>query len=118
MRISDWSSDVCSSDLISGNIRRANGSRPSNQDESPLIQAGESLAGNESIEACSTLSGSVSASKIALAHWATSLIHSSGEMSWAAFVPALPKRSSTTCRSEEHTSELQSLKRISLAVLC
>src|SRR3546814_13054450 len=106
MRISDWSSDVCSSDLvqsfrssyfrrISGNIRRANGSRPSNQDESPLIQAGESLAGNESIEACSTLSGSVSASKIDLAHWATSLIHSSGEMSWAAFVPSLPTRSPT-----------------------
>src|SRR3546814_6029678 len=32
--------------------------------------------------------------------------------------PVTPKRSANSCRSEEHTSELQSLMRISYAVFC
>src|SRR3546814_5782226 len=34
------------------------------------------------------------------------------------WIPSLPFSQSPTCRSEEHTSELQSLMRISYAVFC
>src|SRR3546814_1774702 len=73
MRISDWSSDVCSSDLVSSIVSSAQ---------------------------------SVSLGYLALhraSHWARS-----------ARASARLRRS----RSEEHTSELQSLMRISYAVFC
>src|SRR3546814_4765483 len=68
MRISDWSSDVCSSDLVSP------GAGP-------------------------TLSAIWLAPRFS---YSCPLLH----------------RKSRLCRSEEHTSELQSLMRISYAVLC
>src|SRR3546814_5499337 len=76
MRISDWSSDVCSSDLA-GSVRR---SRSNSRVAAPPSR-------------------------------------------WWTFVMTIPTHQAASCRrgtnrSEEHTSELQSLMRISYAVFC
>src|SRR3546814_3948273 len=74
MRISDWSSDVCSSDLcwVSPSSTRC------------------------AANCCSSASYPANATSHPISTWT----------------------SSTTGRSEEHTSELQSLMRISYAVFC
>src|SRR3546814_7237996 len=78
MRISDWSSDVCSSDLP-GTPRTGDviSSLPENTDECVVFHAGTRLDGAE-----------------------------------------LKTSGGRVLRSEEHTSELQSLMRISYAVFC
>src|SRR3546814_9178451 len=90
MRISDWSSDVCSSDLLFAALRHAgittvvvtfDGSGDSGQIEDIQAHAGDQLAD----------------------------------------IPTTPveiARLDFHARSEEHTSELQSLMRISYAVFC
>src|SRR3546814_7956560 len=98
MRISDWSSDVCSSDL-----GRA----------SKLVMS-----------ICSTVVDSNSALRTSLAGASgceTVISHSppsrKREGSQTLLVTA-SRRSMRPRRSEEHTSELQSLMRISYAVFC
>src|SRR3546814_10446772 len=92
MRISDWSSYVCSSDLEYGssfaeqNLRRMVQFAATFPDEQILV----------------------------------SLIR---ELSWTHFIALIPlkdplQRDYYAQRSEEHTSELQSLMRISYAVFC
>src|SRR3546814_8966695 len=97
MRISDWSSDVCSSDLI--------GFR---------TFAGGLLAGVGSLLVLvfnGVMFGTVAAHLQGIGHggpfWRFVVGHAAPELS--AIVVA---------RSEEHTSELQSLMRISYAVFC
>src|SRR3546814_8586298 len=88
MRISDWSSDVCSSDLDArGRQRRMIG-----------VQR----------HASSGLSGS-DRRRMPVAAWMALAIAGA-----TAGTPSSP----TPPRSEEHTSELQSLMRISYAVFC
>src|SRR3546814_5554164 len=98
MRISDWSSDVCSSDL-SGVTPATPASLPNARLSTPCRiepnQVGRDPAGHGSIGA------------LAYADRAT--------------VPASRKggrEAPLSRRSEEHTSELQSLMRISYAVFC
>src|SRR3546814_7621398 len=103
MRISDWSSDVCSSDLVEDNDRdqhhragvvdpcaSAGADRPARSDHQHLLGRGE-------LSLCSR-------SRL----W--------GHQGLCAPVLALP--AFRPPRSEEHTSELQSLMRISYAVFC
>src|SRR3546814_3884403 len=87
MRISDWSSDVCSSDLYRNRARRA--------EYLDAIQ--EMLARTNS-------------------HWAPWTVID-GNNQKAARIAAL-ESIAEQLRSEEHTSELQSLMRISYAVFC
>src|SRR3546814_2418692 len=142
LRISDWSSDVCSSDLVH------------NSDSSPVLQA--ALCGAQDVHwhQC-PVSGT--ASRPDAASWAliwsirrlspassfasaratsTSWVFDarkshqpSGVLTRAPSIsltcaPAARRRASTSSmtanlrRSEEHTSELQSLLRISYAVFC
>src|SRR3546814_6251923 len=104
MRISDWSSDVCSSDLTF--IVGANGR--------PLTK--ESF-GNEFKSACKAAGVPGSAHgvrKIAATRAADNGATEAQLM--AIFGWTDPKMAAH--RSEEHTSELQSLMRISYAVLC
>src|SRR3546814_2544714 len=90
MRISDWSSDVCSSDLSVRPRRRA---------------ARRWAAGSGT--ACGP------AARCAVAAW------SAGPSSGCRARSLRPARArSGPGRSEEHTSELQSLMRISYAVFC
>src|SRR3546814_4511438 len=111
MLISDWSSDVCSSDLLSmmpigcrtapqvpGNLIAA---APSNG----CIQTRRSMMLKPLIWACAAASLAISGA--ALSHDAAK--PSDAQIAHIAY---------TAGRSEEHTSELQSLMRISYAVFC
>src|SRR3546814_3250880 len=92
MRISDWSSDVCSSDLPCGDVQLKvppNGGRIENGQQKFLARLyGKGKSGKNGISA----------------GWDRILLS-------MLVGPATP-------RSEEHTSELQSLMRISYAVFC
>src|SRR3546814_4123832 len=96
MRISDWSSDVCSSDL------------------SCILRSTCATAENGGF--ISTTVGRMAAgsrSLIEAASWQLTAISGNSLESRSARTSA-----SSLSRSEEHTSELQSLMRISYAVFC
>src|SRR3546814_2899964 len=108
MRISDWSSDVCSSDLTNGEQGR---------DEVKTIRkmmlgAAASALLLTSVTAPAALAQS-SANQTALVDYVNPLMgtDSSYRLSYGNTYPAV-------ARSEEHTSELQSLMRTSYAVFC
>src|SRR3546814_10648826 len=114
MRISDWSSDVCSSDLgipDSDYVALSFGCEPGAavsvgvQDEASDAKEGELLSvhlasGGKRIE----FSGKAT------------LNHDSGGIELHASLPLGDALRQMLTRSEEHTSELQSLMRISYAV--
>src|SRR3546814_3467861 len=93
MRISDWSSDVCSSDLYRGAARRR------------AARTGDlrSRAGQSAGAADAVGHGRFGARR-----------NATREPALSDAGPRLERR----LRSEEHTSELQSLMRISYAVFC
>src|SRR3546814_8221854 len=99
MRISDWSSDVCSSDL--GTSARSSGTVwiP----DSPYLRA-----------------AGVTDDRAQAERYLASLVGNRGETAlWQAFLDSAPPMlADLRDRSEEHTSELQSLMRISYAVFC
>src|SRR3546814_2576851 len=100
MRISDWSSDVCSSDLLAG--ERGHGVL-----QGALQALGVAVGQHVDVD------GDVHAVAVGVEHAGRRLdglaLHHVGHH---LAVDALH------VRSEEHTSELQSLMRISYAVLC
>src|SRR3546814_4599321 len=110
MRISDWSSDVCSSDLngsnadVGGSPLCPSPSRPQwmgagNMQADPVcLLCSLPLAAHAARDACAAFVGQVA--------------EGSGKQE-----QGLPVCRPGT-RSEEHTSELQSLMRISYAVFC
>src|SRR3546814_8155784 len=100
VRISDWSSDVCSSDLTSSTGIR-NG-----------VSFGRSGCGMER---------STSAISFRIASWPSSLLLSSRAASAEPRTTGISSPGKSYfdgSRSEEHTSELQSLMRNSYAVFC
>src|SRR3546814_4123833 len=109
MRISDWSSDVCSSDLRLGVLRA--GEDAADQ----LVRHLQGVVGQSFLEVEQERNqrGAPPGGNISLDHI--------GRRS-AAFPDILPKSvrmdAASHVRSEEHTSELQSLMRISYAVFC
>src|SRR3546814_9811513 len=107
MRISDWSSDVCSSDLLSDARRpvqqvRIDAARAQVVDEATRIQRGDDAAGRRNF---SVVGHSVVISQ------SNGGIRQDG-------APVTAQDAIHKARSEEHTSELQSLMRISYAVFC
>src|SRR3546814_8390399 len=96
MRISDWSSDVCSSDLQ----RLAEGDDP---------RLGRGVVGLARIAGDADHRGDVDDAALAR-------LHHAAHHRLAAAVDA--GEVGVEDRSEEHTSELQSLMRISYAVFC
>src|SRR3546814_8890314 len=99
MRISDWSSDVCASDLDSVEKRADRSSNLSSGAKArALIVAADRVAtrssGASAISTCAKPSSATTARKNS------------------------QRRLRDSTRSEEHTSELQSLMRISYAVFC
>src|SRR3546814_6625888 len=104
MRISDWSSDVCSSDLL---LRRG-------YDKvmvTCVIQAGSSLGILIPPSVVLVLYAMIARQPV-LQLWLAGVVP--GLMMAVIFAVYISVR----CRSEEHTSELQSLMRISYAVFC
>src|SRR3546814_6888194 len=100
MRISDWSSDVCSSDLMPDSHHRICGSRRPPRENDPRLDQ-HSRPANRGL--CGTL---------ATERRMGGLLHD-GHGRCGGSDDGNPRS-----RSEEHTSELQSLMRISYAVFC
>src|SRR3546814_7768777 len=94
MRISDWSSDVCSSDLDGISRARPRGSR------------------------CRCRSSSAARATPAQSFRTVRSARRSGDRAGAARRRRAVRGRRDYSRSEEHTSELQSLMRISYAVFC
>src|SRR3546814_8547638 len=111
MRISDWSSDVCSSDLIATTIASAS------QGYANASASAPTTAASSVNEAVQLLTGSGEVFIIAraplLSRWLVSATPAP-----VASMPAPRSPSGDSVRSEEHTSELQSLLRNSYAVFC
>src|SRR3546814_6796239 len=98
MRMSDWSADVCSSGL-------APKAKPASAPESGPGSPGSLLAATLSLPATGPVAESASVPPTPLETGAAAPADDEQ--------PAMP-----AARSEEHTSELQSLMRISYAVFC
>src|SRR3546814_8911332 len=109
MRISDWSSDVCSSDLNGRFLADCVAARetPDGGAKRPGIVPGVAGQSGFRVRYCPSLRASAGPA------------HERRQRSLAA-TPAsnLDARNAACGRSEEHTSELQSLMRISYAVFC
>src|SRR3546814_5859455 len=102
MRISDWSSDVCSSDLTACI-------------EEAILDAGIPVAGQRRTNARNRLPGETRIRIVEERTGENRLDRDAGDTRTAAD-EAL--QAVVVARSEEHTSELQSLMRISYAVFC
>src|SRR3546814_2403359 len=111
MRISDWSSDVCSSDLPNGGT--LNGTTCQTSSSSPASVTYSCPSGG-------TLSGNVCNTSSTLPATVTHTCPSGGVLNGTTCTIVTSTSASPVyyCRSEEHTSELQSLMRISYAVFC
>src|SRR3546814_7543201 len=101
MRISDWSSDVCSSDLSSASSA-AGASSAATSEGGVASSNSSSLSGSSAVATASACS--------------SSNIAAMTSMPWLCISASSGERA--TLRPEEHTSELQSLMRISYAVFC
>src|SRR3546814_6621306 len=115
MRISDWSSDVCSSDLSD------------NGDPIVKLPAGITVISGQPGQSRNLVPGGGEASSTpsdancssAVARGVSEIERVDDRGSAQADVPSTRNaRTPIHCRSEEHTSELQSLMRISYAVFC
>src|SRR3546814_2942508 len=109
LRISDWSSDVCSSDLVA-----------SSASTSPKPK--KEVAPSAATKAVAVASKPVQAAPIPRKDVAPRIMHEvvpdmfqPGKRPAARYAETQPPQGR---RSEEHTSELQSLMRISYAVFC
>src|SRR3546814_2563518 len=113
MRISDWSSDVCSSDLLAG-IDRDTDHQLVDQLAGPLDDVIVTFGNRIESARVQTdpLPGHYSSPE--------SSPSTAGPLSWPSSWPAplSGKWATDATRSEEHTSELQSLMRLSYAVFC
>src|SRR3546814_4725061 len=113
MRISDWSSDVCSSDLSAGGSVRMVAAysairtkiQNSNPAHSPMV------APLTRLKARQTTASSRKNIKLQAGR-------SARRAAVNIITMLMPPHSTDENRSEEHTSELQSLMRISSAVFC
>src|SRR3546814_8742980 len=116
MRISDWSSDVCSSDL--GGWAVALLAAECEGLDGPAVLNGSPLsywAGAEDVNPMRLAGGLLGG------EWLTHLLADlgGGRLDGAWLVQNFESLNpANTWRSEEHTSELQSLMRISYAVFC
>src|SRR3546814_5324942 len=113
MRISDWSSDVCSSDLLRAIIGNMESRRPVGLEllatgptyRTISVDATLDVAPTASLTGVQTAIGEALDTALSPLHWQFGLD----------FRPVMLLGA---IRSEEHTSELQSLMRISYAVFC
>src|SRR3546814_6583140 len=106
MRISDWSSDVCSSDLLSANAAAVNKAVAELQETYP----------DAAITAQPVAMVSVIGSDISRPGLVPDALRALGAAGIAMI--AMQHQIRNVDRSEEHTSELQSIMRNSYAVFC
>src|SRR3546814_1485289 len=115
MRISDWSSDVCSSDLRLTSSSATKGNSPSKRRSAPCTVATGPITRQPQSSSNSWRSIAIrnSSSTIRIVFCMTNY-----QPAREAFPSGMTISASKPPRSEEHTSELQSLMRNSYAVLC
>src|SRR3546814_1348096 len=118
MRISDWSSDVCSSDLL--HLERKilfHGHEALDTDTTPTLEGEYWLMHNHfaQAEGVANLDKVPEAGALIAIGFAKPL---GGVGGYARYIAIAPADWPHGVRSEEHTSELQSLMRISYAVFC
>src|SRR3546814_9395342 len=114
MRISDWSSDVCSSDLeVTERSAEAKGSVLMQPATLGMIRDGGVKKGD--VLSVARLAGIMGAKRTPDL---IPLCHPLALTSVKVELTLDEERSAVDIRSEEHTSELQSLMRISYAVFC
>src|SRR3546814_9729428 len=111
MRISDWSSDVCSSDLSLRFKRATVDTTLNRKDGKPPIAVSFSMRDDNG----EWKVWDIKAENISLVLNFRTQIDAEIKKS---SIPAVIERLNNGQRSEEHTSELQSLMRISYAVFC
>src|SRR3546814_3682975 len=106
MRISDWSSDVCSSDLS----------------DPAFIKAGSGISavagGSAAKTLCLLIYPSVKPVMTVSTITAAIPLHAKRQRLAATVKDGITSNTAMSSRSEEHTSELQSLMRISYDVFC
>src|SRR3546814_9421470 len=111
MRSSDWSADVCSSDLV-GDIRAKRFVNQGGKRGALRVNADQHAR-------AASLYGEVRVRPVAELTLIAGGIYADGKRRQVMnFNAADPAQNGTVGRSEEHTSELQSLMRISYAVFC
>src|SRR3546814_9406590 len=109
MRISDWSSDVCSSDLLVESAQKRRRCDAGSVDRLTEFQHGRGgCARRAGPRILPVYRGDAGQNR----HWLRYCLRQSGD-SQVIVRSRVPR-----ARSEEHTSELQSLMRISYAVFC
>src|SRR3546814_9040467 len=129
MRISDWSSDVCSSDLDHQAFVAAPACADAEQLDAVdqrrrrLLPAGLESEAEESgrageVAAPDGMAGIGRQGRIEQAVDLRPLVQPLGQLQRVGLMALQPHRQGAQARSEEHTSELQSLMRISYAVFC
>src|SRR3546814_5737762 len=124
MRISDWSSDVCSSDLLAVD-EREQGVVAAEADAHARMELGAALA-NDDVAGFDRLATidlhaeilRVGVAAVARGTYALFMCHGCFSLLLVATGDAGDLDFGVVLRSEEHTSELQSLMRISYAVFC
>src|SRR3546814_9535759 len=110
MRISDWSSDVCSSDLVQGIFS------PGFIHELELLQLPEYELSVD--KQTGQFRFETQADWIKSTWWEIHAMQIVNELRYRAIMHNFSRSELDIMRSEEHTSELQSLMRISYAVFC
>src|SRR3546814_10572239 len=123
MRISDWSSDVCSSDLGDFVTRRVAGrDLVLSRDSTGVMRCFLNACPHRGAKIVREKTGNARSFTCIYHAWqfnnAGKLIGLNGPETYAPDFKADPLHQLQPVRSEEHTSELQSLMRISYAVFC
>src|SRR3546814_8389164 len=120
MRISDWSSDVCSSDLARNEPSTTTSTTPAIT--TPTASPTPRICGTPceiSVENATSTPSIGSERKCAMtACFELSASSRRGLVNETLTSAVAPSSDTTRIRSEEHTSKLQSLMRISYAVFC
>src|SRR3546814_3223446 len=115
MRISDWSSDVCSSDLHHAVRRLPVAGHPGRRDACDLSATRRASGGSGLAPGAWRAPPAGPADCLLTGRSQTDSLL---PCSWKRTCRTMLTRYARSSRSEEHTSELQSLMRISYAVFC
>src|SRR3546814_8109434 len=120
MRISDWSSDVCSSDLIVGGLSNPSISSPGSSqieiERGPSARVMPCWRSQSSAAVSNAVATSASSASSSPQFPVPGPIPCSA--GWARASSSICAEIRPTVRSEEHTSELQSLMRSTYAAFC
>src|SRR3546814_8211806 len=116
MRISDWSSDVCSSDLTPAKGKKSPSCRPSQPNKNQhALPSTSPTSRSDTIRFEPKARATNMNDNMAVTGRPSISMVNAGTMAASS---AVKKARLSMARSEEHTSELQSLMRISYAVFC